>query len=175
MRTLSLLRHAKSSWDDPVLDDFDRPLSERGRRDAPRMGAFMAERGLIPDLVLCSSARRTRETLDLVLAPLGRPDIAVTFSRDLYLAPAEALLNALRGCDAGRRHVLLVGHDPGLSELCAELAGSGPRDDLAAMASKFPTAGLAVVDIEAPDWRALGLGQGRLRLFMTPKRLAKAT
>jgi len=169
--TLSLLRHAKSSWDDPATDDFDRPLGERGRRDAPRMGAFMAAQGLVPDRVLCSPARRTRETLALVLPSLGPPPPAVEHARDLYLATGETLLGRLRSGNARDSHVLLLAHDPGLQDLALALAGAGPREALAALARKFPTAALAVIDLDAADWRSIGPRTGRLRLFMTPKRL----
>ena len=113
MLTLSLLRHAKSSWDDSSLDDFERPLNKRGEAAAPRMGAFMAQHGLAPDLILCSSAVRARQTLELVLPHLAdRPQ--VVYEDGFYLAAPSAMLARLHKVDAKVRHVLIVGHDPGM-------------------------------------------------------------
>jgi phosphohistidine phosphatase len=172
MLTLSLLRHAKSSWDDPGLSDFDRPLAKRGVKAARRMGAFMAEKGLAPDLVLCSSAERARATLALVLPELPRAPHRVLFEDGLYLAEAGPLLKRLRRLPKGVRHVLLVGHNPGLEDLVLELVGKGSADELAALRAKFPTAALAVVEFEQKSWRDIEPGSGRLALFMTPARLA---
>ena len=124
MLTVSLLRHAKSSWDDSSLDDYERPLNKRGEAAAPRMGAFMAQHGLAPDLVLCSSAVRARQTLELVLPHLAdRPQ--VVYEDGFYLAAPSAMLARLQKVDAKARHVLIVGHDPGMQGLALELAGDG--------------------------------------------------
>jgi phosphohistidine phosphatase len=171
MVTLSLLRHAKSSWDDPGLDDIDRPLAERGKKAAPRMGAYMAEHGIAPDLILSSPSVRTRQTLDLVLPKLASTP-PVTLEDGLYLATALALLKRVRKLKPSVRHVMVVGHDPGLHDLAVELAGSGDPADLQALAAKFPTAGLAVIVFEASAWQGVEPGAGRLVLFMTPRRLA---
>lgn len=172
MLTLSVLRHAKSSWDDPGQADVDRPLAKRGVKAARRMGAFMAEKGLAPDFVLCSSAERARATLALILPELSRAPHRVLFEDGLYLAEAGALLKRLRKIPKNARHVLLVGHNPGLEDLVLELAGKGPADELAALRAKFPTAALAVVEFEQKSWRDIEPGSGRLALFMTPARLA---
>jgi phosphohistidine phosphatase len=170
MLTLSLLRHAKSSWDTPGLDDFDRPLARRGEEAAPRMGAFMKKHKIAPELILCSTAVRTRQTLDLVLPHLaGTP--AVAYEDGLYLAAAGTLLARVRKIDAGITHAMLVGHDPGLHELAMDLAATGDAEALAALARKFPTAGLAVIGFKASAWSKIGSGKGRLELFMTPKTL----
>jgi len=170
MRTLSLFRHAKSSWDNPGLEDFERPLNERGERAAPRMGAFMARHGIAPELILCSPAVRTRQTLDLLLPHLaGSP--RVIYEDALYLAGAPALLKRIRKIGAKVRHAMLVGHDPGLHVLAQEFAGSGKGDDLEALAAKFPTAALAVIAFAGNAWSKVTRGAGRLESFMTPKRL----
>jgi phosphohistidine phosphatase len=170
MLTLSLLRHAKSSWDDPGLEDIHRPLAERGRKAAPRMGAYMAEHGIAPELVLCSPSVRTRLTLDLVLPALeAKPK--VVYEDGLYLASAPTLLKRIRKVKGNVRHVMVVGHDPGLHNLAVELVGSGNPADLQALAAKFPTAGLAVIAFQVSDWTAVEAGAGRLVLFMTPRRL----
>jgi phosphohistidine phosphatase len=172
MLTLSLFRHAKSSWDDPGVKDFDRPLAERGEEAAPRMGAFMAEHDIQPQLILCSPAVRTRQTLDLVLPCLeGGP--TVVYEEGFYLAPASQLLARVRKVEARVRHVMLVGHDPGMHGLAVELAGSGAPKLLQVLAAKFPTAGLAVLDFEFDDWSKIEPGTGQLRIFMAPKRLSE--
>jgi phosphohistidine phosphatase len=170
MLTLSLLRHAKSSWADPGLKDFDRPLNERGEDAAPRMGAFMARHGIAPELIVCSPAARARQTLALVLPRLqGNP--AVVYEHGLYLASAGALLRRVRKVAAKVCHVMLVGHDPGLHILARQLAGAGTRADLGALAEKFPTGGLAVLVFAARNWSDVKRGTGRLELFVAPKRL----
>ncbi len=171
MLTLSLLRHAKSSWDDGSLEDFERPLAKRGESAAPRMGAFMAEQGLAPQLILCSPAVRARQTLDLVLPRLaGGP--TVVYEDNFYLAAPSVLLARLRKIEGKVSHVMIVGHDPGMQGLAVELAGDGDAGMLQALAVKFPTAGLAVIRFKARSWAKVGRGKGRLELFTTPKTLA---
>jgi phosphohistidine phosphatase len=172
MLTLSLLRHAKSSWDDASMRDFDRPLAKRGVKAASRMGAFMAAQGLSPNLILCSTAERARATLALVLRELDAEEADVRFEDGLYLAEANALRARIGGIGASVKHALLVGHNPGLQSLAVSLAGTGPARDLAKLAAKFPTGGLAVLTFEVPEWSGVGAGSGRLALFMTPRRLS---
>ena len=171
MLTLSLFRHAKSNWDDSGLKDFDRPLARRGEAAGPRMGAFMAAEALAPQLILCSPAVRTRQTLDLVL-PFLPGGTTIVYEEGFYLAAASQLLARLRKVDAKVRHVMIVGHDPGMHGLALELAGSGEPEQMQALAAKFPTAGLAVLSFAIDDWSDVGPGAGHLRVFMTPKRLA---
>jgi phosphohistidine phosphatase len=176
MLTLTLLRHAKSSWDEPGLDDYDRPLAKRGKKAAPQMGAALAAMGLRPDLVLCSGAVRARATLDLVLGKLGAPVPEVGYDDALYMAAPDALLARLQRVGRGAagetpRHVMLVGHNPGLEELALLLVGSGARDDTARMTAKFPTAAAAVIGFNADSWAGIEPGSGRLEHFLTPKQL----
>jgi phosphohistidine phosphatase len=171
MLTLSLLRHAKSSWDDASLQDFDRPLAKRGQSAAPRMGKYMVEQGLAPQLILCSPAVRARQTLELVLPHLsGGP--TVVYEDGFYLAAPMVLLKRLRKIEGQIEHVMIVGHDPGMQGLGVALAGDGEADRLQALAAKFPTAGLAVIRFKGKSWAKVGRGSGRLELFMTPKLLA---
>src|SRR5450631_2444347 len=125
MLTLTLLRHAKSSWEEP-LDDFDRPLAPRGKKAAPEIGAALAARGLRPDLILCSGALRARETLGLVIEDLGAPAPEVIYDDALYMAAPGTLLKRLHGIASAPqrdapRHVMLVGHNPGFEELALML------------------------------------------------------
>lgn len=176
MRVLSLMRHAKSSWSErggggAALPDKLRSLAPRGVRDAPRMASWMAANGICPDLVLCSTAVRTRETLTFVREILPLSPTAIEFREELYHADLGALLSLIHSLDDGKAHVLLIGHDPGLHELAVALAGSGATDDLSRLHSKFPTAAVAVLDFQAERWREVRAAEGRLRLFMAPKRL----
>ncbi|HXP31383.1 MAG TPA: histidine phosphatase family protein [Stellaceae bacterium] len=169
MRTLHLLRHAKAAADDPG-GDRARPLSDRGQRAARAIGAWMAERKLAPQLVLCSSALRTRQTLALVLPSLARlPE--VLYEDDLYLAEAPALLQRLREVPVRAASVLLVGHNPGLHELAVLLAESDAGAFPKRLAASFPTAALASYEV-AGDWAHLDRGSARLAALITPKELA---
>lgn len=170
MKTIYLLRHAKSSWDDPDLADIDRPLSKRGTAAADAMARFMAEAGIEPGLVLCSSAKRTRATLERVLPGLGRKAPAVIEER-LYRADAAELLRRLRGLDEAIGSVMLVGHNPALENLASRLADGGDADAQARLAAKFPTGALAVLEAEVGGWRDLDVGGARLMAFVRPRDL----
>jgi phosphohistidine phosphatase len=171
MLTLLLLRHAKSSWDDPGLDDYDRPLAKRGEKAAPRMGAEIAELGLKPDVILCSSAVRTRETLALVLPEIGgKPE--VVYDDAIYLAAPETLLAKVRAVSGAPKSVMVVGHNPGMEELAALLVGDGDKSERKPMAEKFPTCALAVITFEAKDWAGIAPGAGTLTRFITPAQLS---
>ncbi|MCK5748005.1 histidine phosphatase family protein [Oricola sp.] len=150
MKTLYLLRHAKSSWDDPSLDDFDRPLSKRGRKAAPLIGRYMAERNWQPDLALVSPAVRARDTWHLVASEMPKP-VETRFEPSIYMAEPEALLALLRNTDTPGS-VILVGHNPGLEQLAARLAGPGSQPQAhARMAEKYPTAALARFEVHAME------------------------
>lgn len=169
MVTLSLLRHAKSAWTQQGLKDFDRPLAPRGRRAAPAMGRYIAQQHLEPDLVICSTAVRARETLDLAIPEFGKPP-DVEYSDRLYMASPDRMLKVLHALPPDAGHAMLVGHNPGMHGLAAALAGDGEPASLMALAAKFPTAGLAVIDFEC-SWEKLARNSGGLRLFMVPRRL----
>lgn len=170
MPTLHLLRHAKSSWDDLDLRDHDRPLSARGERAAAAMAAFLRQSGVAPDLVLCSTARRTQDTLTAIRAGLPAT-VDVKNTRALYEADAGALLDRIRKVDAAVATLMLVGHNPGLEDLAVLLAGDG-GDPAArkALFRKFPTGALASLSSDG-DWKSLAPGGARLTGFVTPKDL----
>ena len=174
MRRLLLLRHAKSDWSDPALDDFDRPLAPRGARAAPRMGRHLKRKGLVPDLVLCSTARRAQETWDLVAAELGR-EVPVQFSKGLYAVSSAALLAAIRRVpdDCGR--LLLIGHNPEIEDLAHRLAGTGKAKALALLAEKYPTGALAEIRFARDSWSKIGEGAGTLQRFVRPRDLDKTS
>jgi phosphohistidine phosphatase len=170
MPELLLLRHAKSDWGNPGLDDFDRGLAPRGRRAAPCMGRYLQAQGLEPDLVLCSSAGRAKETLELVLTALASTP-QISYLKTLYLAPPSRLLTILRRQSPKTGRLLLIGHNPGLQHLALELAG--PRRGAAArsLAEKYPTAALA--RFEVADWAQLGAAPAKLVEFVRPRDLAE--
>ncbi len=170
MLTLALLRHAKSSWSDVTEHDRDRPLAARGLADAPLMGKAMAERGIDPELVLCSSARRTRDTLNLVLPEL-RVEPKVVYEDALYHASAEQMLDMLRDLQPGANRVMLVGHNPEIQSLALDLVGSGAKQYRDRLRVKYPTAGLAVINFETGLWENVTVNSGTLSLFLTPKDL----
>jgi phosphohistidine phosphatase len=167
-RTLLLLRHAKSSWDEPDLDDRERPLAPRGRRAAAALGGRLARRGLGVDRVLCSPSRRTRETLALLDLPAKTP---IAFEEALYLASAQTLLARIRRLPARSRRVLVIAHDPGLDHLAQLLAGDGRPKALRRLAAGFSTGALAELRVPEAGWRALAPGSAWLERFTRPKDL----
>ncbi|MFE3642500.1 SixA phosphatase family protein [Streptomyces sp. NPDC059169] len=155
LRRLVVLRHAKSAWP-PDLDDHDRPLAERGVRDAPAAGEWLQGSGNVPDLVLCSTAVRARRTWALAAEPLGgRP--TVVHDAGLYHADAPQLLDAVRGVAPDTGCVLLVGHNPAVQELVLTLAAGTGGDALVRAREKFPTCAIAVLEVRGP-WTSLGPG-----------------
>ncbi|CAD7023342.1 histidine phosphatase family protein [Pseudorhizobium halotolerans] len=161
-RRLLLLRHAKSAWPDAVAD-HERPLAERGEKAAPAMGNYMAREHLIPDLALVSDARRTRQTWELVQRRLPA-EVATRIDPTIYEAPAGRLLDTIRALGDSAATLLLIGHNPGLQDLALMLTGD-------ALAAKYPTAALAVIDFPVADWRQVGPGSGLLTRFVTPRSL----
>jgi phosphohistidine phosphatase len=173
-----LLRHAKSSWKDPGLADHDRPLAGRGRRAANLMARYLRQHRITPSLVLCSSALRTRQTLERIAAsdgPVAKSPVAksrVQIDPGLYLASGEDLLGRLRKVGERTASVMLIGHNPGLEDLAGRLAAGaiaqvGEGTDLGRLAAKFPTGALAVLELRG-RWRDLAPGQCRLETFVTP-------
>lgn len=173
MKRLLLLRHAKAEQHNKG-GDHERALSSRGRKDAPRMGHVMDLKGYVPDVVLCSSSARTRETFELAKDELGgKPH--VEFLNTLYLASAQHILGLLRGVPDSARTALAIGHSPGLEE-CAVLLARRPREAveiarLDSLRAKFPTCALAVLDFRITSWPALMPGTGMLANFIRPKDL----
>ncbi|WP_069436177.1 SixA phosphatase family protein [Methyloceanibacter methanicus] len=168
MLTLSLLRHAKSSWKNPALPDRERPLNSRGMADAPAMGRAMSERGIDPELILCSSAQRTVDTLALVLPEL-KVEPKVLYEDSLYHATPEEMLDMLRGIQPGARSVLLLGHNPEIQALALELIGAGPKELRDRLSEKYPTGGLAVITFPAGLWSSVDVGSGSLTQFLAPR------
>ena len=167
MKRLYLLRHAKSSWKGTSLLDHDRPLAGRGRRAAKAIARHLRDQNLEPELVLCSTARRARETLDRIKPALGAP--TVELEHDLYAASADALLERLRRVPDTVESVMLIGHNPGLQELALDLAR--PLPTVSELATKFPTAAVATLEFRASNWQELEHETGEIVAFVRPRDL----
>ncbi|MEC9368209.1 MAG: histidine phosphatase family protein [Pseudomonadota bacterium] len=172
MILLSLLRHAKSDWAGGMSNDHARPLAPRGEKAAPRMGRHIASSGKVPDTILCSTAKRARQTLDLVLPELGMQP-KVKYLDELYHAGPEAMMAVLRRLPPSCTHAMIVGHNPGMQALALDLARRNGSADLAAVRSKYPTAALALYQLEG-NWPDLRKGSGKLLAFVTPRDLKGA-
>ena len=169
MKRLYLLRHAKSSWDDPTLADLDRPLAPRGRRAAKVMAEHLRREGIAPELVLCSPSRRTRQTLKRLAPGLGR-NADVQIEPELSAASAAALLEVLHEVPDELESVMLIGHNPGIQDLALSLAGTG--SEIPRLRGKFPTAALATLELSG-TWRELAPGSADLVSFVKPKELSR--
>lgn len=160
-RRLILTRHAKSSWDDPTMDDHDRPLNDRGRRCARELGDWMASRGYEPEEVLCSTSNRTQETWQVIAgAPLEvRP--LVRMESGLYHATPAQMMDYLKS--ASHPTVMIIGHNPGIAEFAASLPATAPVDpDF----RRYPTAATLVVDFQIDDWSEVQAGSGSVMDFI---------
>ena len=162
MKRLLLMRHAKSSWADGSLADFDRPLNERGLKAAPLVGRFMRKRRLRPDLILCSPAERARQTAALVARAAGL-SAPLRYDERIYEASAGRLAEIVSQVEEGADELLLVGHNPGLEGLLELLTGEPQH---------MPTAALARLLLDVEKWGKLREGAGRVELFVRPKELA---
>lgn len=171
MKTLYLLRHAKSSWKGPRRDDFDRPLGKRGRAAAQDMGKFLAEHAIAPAHILCSPARRTRETLERAQKKWHRTT-SIEYERSLYLADQASLVEHVRRLSDVLPSAMLIGHNPGLQNLALLLVADDdplrPR-----ISEKFPTGALLVLSVSAERWRDLAPASGRIERLVVPRDLAR--
>ncbi len=174
MRRLMLLRHAKSDWASPGTRDHERPLNQRGREAAPKMGTYMARHALVPDLIVASTATRVVETLSLLLTAFGKAPKVVS-ERRIYEATPERLMEVIKETPQAVHSILLVGHNPGLGELADSLVAVGDEDARQRLIEKFPTAGLAVIDFAVDDWKKVHPRGGRLDRFVVPRALDAAT
>jgi phosphohistidine phosphatase len=168
---LMLLRHAKSEKAEPGMHDHERVLNPRGRNDTPRIGAYMARHALVPDRVIVSTARRTRETWERLAAVFPTPP-PVSFDKRLYDCRAETLIAIVRETGRAVRSLLVIGHNPGLHDAARLLIASGDVEARERLNEGLPTAGLAVIDFAAEDWRKLHPHGGRLERFVSPRSLA---
>lgn len=169
MKSLTLLRHAKSSWDDKVARDFDRPLNARGRRAARAMGERMKAEGLAFDRVLASPAKRAIETIEAVEETFG--PLAAEYDERIYLASPATLLELVHGAGDGAERLLLVGHNPGLESLALLLTRKGDGAMRGELEEKYPTGTLAEMRFEAGRWSDVVARSGALARFIRPRDL----
>jgi len=174
VKTLLLLRHAKSAWSAPRLDDHERPLNGRGERAAKAMADHIAGHGPHPGLILCSTAMRTRQTLEPLLKRFPAPAPPISLEDGLYLASEQLLLARLWAVPDAVSTVLLIAHNDGIGELARTLAGSGPADALAKLREKYPTGTLATLQLPDGSWSDLGPGSAELVAFVRPRDLMVA-
>ena len=163
---LILTRHAKSSWDDPRVQDHARALNDRGRRSATAIGRWLENNGHAPDLVLCSTALRTRETWAIIADEIAATP-EVRYEKTLYAAPAERMLSLLQSLD-GRTTVMILGHNPGSAMLAGALAAAPPPHP---QFHRYPTAATTVFAFDADEWRDVGWNSGRIIDFVVPRDL----
>lgn len=172
LKRLYLLRHAKSSWANEGLSDFDRPLNKRGRRAAALMGEFMEKNGHHPQLILSSPSARTRETLT-ILERHGSWTHDTRFEDDLYGASSFVMLNRLRELPDTAAAVMLLGHNPGLESMAHLMIGDAAPNALSRLRAKYPTGALSVISFGAGTWRDAGPGAGTLEAFVRPADLER--
>jgi phosphohistidine phosphatase len=170
LKDLLLLRHAKSGWDNPGLADIDRPLSKRGRKAGVRLQHWFTARKCRPALILCSSARRTRETLDQLLPAWPKPP-EIRYLERLYLAEPDELLACLYEVSDATPSALLIGHNPGLQELALQLLPESQADIRTRIDMKFPTGALIRLSSRARSWSRLVPGKLKLVEYVTPAEL----
>jgi phosphohistidine phosphatase len=161
LKFLAIVRHAKSSWKGPSLTDFDRPLNKRGKADAPEMGRRLAARGVRPDLVVSSPARRARKTAQAIAKELGLDKAGIVQEGDIYEAEASTLAGIVRSFDDKADHVILVGHNPGVTGLVENLSGD--------MFGNIPTGGVVALEFDVYSWSDLQRGAGHVLFTDVPK------
>jgi len=164
MLQLTLIRHAKSSWDNPALDDFDRPLNKRGKKSAPLMGKIIRKRGLVFDQIVSSPAVRAITTARLIAKKLAYREQAIQQREELYGASGDELLECVNALDDEYQKIALVAHNPGLTDLCNQLTGES--------IANLPTCAIAVIEFDLDDWRAVDRDTGRLALYEYPRKYA---
>ncbi|HDQ44183.1 MAG TPA: histidine phosphatase family protein [bacterium] len=163
MKRLILLRHAKSGWNDPGMRDFDRPLSERGERDAPAIGARLRERGIFPDRIVSSPAVRAARTAELIADAMNYQRERIVWKGEIYEASAGDLLRCIRSMDEADERILLIGHNPGISDVARRLTGTGFGD--------LPTCAAVGIDLNVPAWAEAGDTVGKITFHEHPARL----
>lgn len=170
MKRLAVLRHAKSSWDDPNLDDLNRPLNDRGWNAARRLGRELKHRGMRFDLVLASTAARVRETIDGVQEKFDF-NAPIQFEPQIYLATEEMLFSLVRTLPESVHRPLLVGHNPGLEQLLVDLTYDDAKGLRHRVTGKYPTGALAIVEFAAHRWADISAGSGQVVELIVPKTL----
>lgn len=162
MKTLYLIRHAKSDWSDESLSDFDRPLNKRGAKDAPLMGSHLADQGIRPDLIISSPAVRAKTTAKAFAKALSYPPESIRYDHNLYACDVETILSIIRNVDVNVDTLMLFGHNPELTE-CANLITGGDIDNI-------PICGVVEMRLKNDSWESIGANSAELRSFDFPKK-----
>lgn len=162
MKRLYLIRHAKSSWSNPDVGDFDRSLNDRGKRDAPEMGRRLKESKVEPELILSSPAKRARKTAKIVAKEINFPKKHIMTDESIYLAGVSTLLEVIRHIDDALHQVILVGHNPGLTDLADYLTNC--------QIDNIPTCGIFCMDFDIRSWKEVAKGEGKFVFFDYPKK-----
>lgn len=162
MKSLYLIRHAKSDWSDESLSDFDRPLNKRGMKDAPLMGSLLAEKGIQPDLIISSPALRAKTTAFAIAKALSYPSESIRYEHDLYACDAQTILSVIRSVSDEFDTLFVFGHNPEFTE-CANLITGGDIDNI-------PTCGVVEMRLYKDDWKSIEENSAELRSFDFPKK-----
>ncbi|MEQ8241959.1 histidine phosphatase family protein [Fulvivirga sp.] len=161
MKILYLVRHAKSSWDYPNLSDFDRPLSARGERDAPKMGQRLADKSVLPDLIISSPANRALTTCQIIAKSIGYDPKKIKTQQSIYHAGEGTLLKVVKNTEDHVNSLMLFGHNPGFTDFACSLANEEIYN--------IPTCGIVAIKLDTNDWYEVNFGTGQLEFFDYPK------
>lgn len=164
MKTLYIIRHAKSSWDAANVDDFERPLNDRGKRDAPRMGKRLKEKEIHPDLIISSPAKRALSTGKRIAGILGYPREGIKADRELYHADEETILSVIHGIENKFQTVILLSHNPGLTDFVNNTLMDGEL-----VINNVPTCGVVAFRFDVDNWEDVIWGKGKMLFFDYPK------
>lgn len=166
MKTIFLVRHAKSSWESPALEDFDRPLNRRGKQDAPKMGGRLKDKNIMPDLLISSPAKRTLKTARKMAKAMGYPKKKISFIDSLYHASSREFFLVIQGISSSVDTLMVVGHNPGLTDFANAICERG--------IDNIVTAGIYAVQLSVDDWKEIKNGsKGRLLFYEYPKKAGK--
>jgi phosphohistidine phosphatase len=165
VKTLYLVRHAKSSWDDPSQEDFDRPLNKRGKQDAPFMGQKLKEMGIRPDLLVSSDAKRAKKTAEALAEALEYPLQGILFKREMYQADCDDMLKLINAMNDAADSMMIIGHNPEFTWLANKLAQMEIEN--------IPTSGVVCIAFNVMSWAQISYGRGRMQFFDYPKRYQK--
>lgn len=164
MKVLLLVRHAKSSWDDPSLDDVDRPLGKRGKKDAPEMGERLKKRGIMPDILLSSPAKRARSTAKKIAKRIGYPREKIRIVNEIYEGGPDRMLDILKNIPDDPGSIMLFGHNPDITEFANLLSGINIYN--------IPTCGIVSIHFQTDDWQQVDYKKGELIFFDYPKKIS---
>ena len=166
MKRLFLVRHAKSSWDDPSLDDIDRPLNNRGKKNAPEMGIRLRKQGIIPDRLITSPAKRALTTAKKIADEIGYPKKKIIVDDRLYHGSSSSMISIIREMKNSSASLMLFGHNPGFTDFANQLCGINIYN--------IPTAGIVAIDFSTDDWAEIDYNTGELVFFDYPKKLSSS-